>query len=194
MTQRIDSDQFVVRSSGSLVWTAMGDSLLGTMPDSKLASMLKIARTSVLNRRVELSISAFVTQKAYKWSEWEINLLGTLTDVEVGLATGKASGIVQKKRLSLHISRFGSIWTEENISLLGTMFDSEVAERTGFSIKSVLCKRLSLGIKPFKFINWTKQMIDLIGTMSDLKVAKAIGVSDSAVFLKRKALEIRAAN
>jgi hypothetical protein len=194
MTQNIESGLLVVRSGRLITWTASGDNLLGTMPDLKLASMLNIARTSVLARRLELSTPAFVTQKQYTWNEKEIKLLGTMTDVDVGLAIGKPAQIVATKRVSLDISRYGAAWTESNVSLLGTMYDKNLAEQSGFSQESVSRKRRALGISPFRYIQWSEQMLGQLGKMSDLKVAKALGVSDSAVFQKRQALGIPAAN
>mgnify|MGYP002040757944 FL=1 len=197
MTSKSESGNLVIRTGRLVIWTDLGDSLLGTMTDKALAGMANIARASVVNRRNELSIPAFVAQAKkikYTWSEAEIELLGTMSDVDVGESIGKPANIVRAKRESLDISRFGLKWTEEIVSMLGAVYDKDVAAASGFSMTSVERKRRSLNIPPFNAVKWDESKISLLGTMSDSKVAKILGVSSFPVYQKRKALGIPAAH
>ena len=197
MTINSESGVLVVRTGRLVVWTALGDSLLGTITDKALARMANIARSSVVNRRNELSIPAFVAQAKkvkYTWSEAEIELLGTKSDVDVGESIGKPSRVVRAKRESLDISRFGLKWTEDIVSMLGTVYDKDVAAASGFSMTSIERKRRSLNIPPFNAVKWDESKIALLGTMSDSKVANVLGISSFPVYQKRKALGIPAAH
>ena len=136
-----------------------------------------------------------------QWTEEELALLGTMSDVKVAKRLGITRGTVFKKRTDLGIPADGGgktgpkgrEWTEEQIALLGTMSDAKVAKSLGISIPTVLKKRKELDIPRIpRGRQWTEEQIALLGTISDRELGERLGISTHPVFLKREELGIPA--
>jgi hypothetical protein len=82
----------------------------------------------------------------------QIELLGRLTDVEVGRRLGRTAGAICQWRKKLGISALANPncrpWTKHEVVLLGTMSDAAVAAKLGRSVGATKMKRQSLGISP----------------------------------------------
>jgi len=178
------------------------------MPSSDIAKKLGVSRSLVERKKRELREEGITIKnfssgrknrddlgKGRQWSEEQIALLGTMSDIEVSERLGISRVTVFNKRDELGIPAGGMRgpktreWTEEQIALLGTMVDREVAERLGIKHALVLKKRTDLGIPIYdKSRKWTEEQIGLLGTMSSSEIAKKLGISKASVDRKKKKL------
>jgi len=127
-----------------------------------------------------------------QWTEEEIALLGTMTDVQLAQILNIDKSLVYLKRRELNIPSYSPWNNPDNVALVGTMPDEDLASMLGIKTSAVSLKRRELGLKTFKVnaIDWTPDKIALLGTMSDPEVARIIGTNKTAVRLKRTELGI----
>jgi hypothetical protein len=131
--------------------------------------------------------------KARKWTQEEIDLLGTMSDAKVAKIIGVSKSAVYSKRKELDVDKveFTREWTQEDIDLLGTMTDIEASKALGIPVPKIFQKRHELGIPRFERTRqWTQEEIDLLGVMSDVEISKSLGIPLGVIFRKRKELGI----
>ena len=126
-----------------------------------------------------------------KWTQEELDLLGTMTDSCVGKILGIRKGWVFKKRKQLGIKAYGSSaihLAETQVALLGKISDEAAAKQFGVSETYIWNKRQQFNITPFKpkKCYWTPANIALLGTLPDKEVAEIIGCSHLTVVQNRQ--------
>ena len=88
-------------------WTPDQDRLLGTKTDIALSQILKIHRSVIRRRRLQLKIPPFEERTAFRpWSASEDSLLGTAPDPQLAKVLGRTRASVQMRRLQLHLPSF----------------------------------------------------------------------------------------
>ena len=121
-----------------------------------------------------------------------INLLGKMTDREVGERYNLSRQRINQIRLKLNIEPYTVPvgLTSEQIAKLGTDTDVNLASLWGLSASNVSRIRASLSIKAYSpWIDHEKALkpyIGIIGKLSDPKIAELAGVTTSVVFEYRK--------
>lgn len=184
-------------------WTRKQIAMLGTVPDSAVASKLGLAVGTVLKKRQKLGIPSSRPPKTLNWSTEAIAMLGKFPDGKVAAIFGMNILSVRNKRIALGIrcyarkSKAWHYWTKKEIALLGKMPDGDVALKTGINKASVAWKRGKLGIpsltqkRPKKLLtDWTRKEISVLGKMTDAEAAATLDFAGSAVRLKRISLGI----
>lgn len=154
--KRLGIESFAVGTQFWHPWTEEEITRLGKTTDRELAEQLGIQPMCVTAKRRQLGIEAFTKTSGLKtsreWTEREIALLGTKTDVEVAQELGLAKGIVGKKRNQLGITtNFSSKlsqakWTPEILARLGNEPLQKIAEDIGITREAVRQKCIKLGI------------------------------------------------
>lgn len=131
-------------------------------------------------------------RRSRQWTEEEISLLGTMSDIDLSKIIGMAPSGIHRKRRELGIPRYSPFNDPKNVALIGTMRDYDLAIQLGMSEAYVSNKRRELGLPTFNSnrIDWTPDKISLLGTMSDPELARIIGTNKTAVRLKRVELGI----
>lgn len=89
--------------------------------------------------------------KHRRWTQDEIDLLGTAPDSEIARQTGRDRKAVTAKRLRLGIAptQPQGTWTDDEIALLGTNYDRVIAKRLGRKLSAVTMHRQKLGIPAY---------------------------------------------
>lgn len=137
-------------------WTEDEIAKLGKTTDRELAEQLGIQPMCVTTKRRQMGIASFAkpfgAKKPHAWTEREIALLGTKTDIEVARELGLGVGLVWKKRNQLGIttdlsSRQRPVkWTPEILARLGKEPLQKIAEEIGVTREAVRQKCIKLGI------------------------------------------------
>jgi hypothetical protein len=122
------------------------------MPDAELAALTKLSHPSVYRRRCKLGIPPFGRQgtRRRKWTDAEVELLGTMPDQAVADRLGLYASTVTDERGRRKIPKFCRRNTvlPEYVKLLGKVPDYRVAELTGLGKASVRRMRNERGIPP----------------------------------------------
>jgi len=85
-------------------WTAKEDRLLGTKPDSELATLLKRTRITVYWRPFALGMKPAVQRPPqWKWTPTEDKFLGAASDAVIGRRLDRSGFSVQLRRLRLKL-------------------------------------------------------------------------------------------
>jgi hypothetical protein len=184
-------------------WQA-SKSLLGSMPDSKVAKMLGVAEETVYRHRKEMGIPSFRSQHDIDWSTVS-HLLGTDTDKNIANELGTTEETVMRHRNDQGIapfaksvpmvSRLGDDQIQSIDEQLGIRSDTQLASDFPVSREWVGRRRQDRDIPPAPRTGrpqreWTPEEDALLGTDVDAKVASQIGVSVSTVFNRRTELNI----
>ncbi|MGL6123728.1 MAG: hypothetical protein ACRC1W_12090, partial [Shewanella sp.] len=174
----------------SFEWTSQADTLLGTMPDTQLASLLGTSRAIVNSRRNQLNILAFVpptfellrkNSQRHLWLPEEDILLGTDFDNIIADKLNLNHLQVTHRRYQLGIDpyrRSATIqWTEQMLDNLGEISDKDFAEYFEICLASVYLKRILLSIPALNAIDPPSPpaiptaVIRLLGIKSDVELA-----------------------
>lgn len=132
----------------------------------------------------------------FKWTNDQLDLLGTMPDSKIGRLIGCNGSTVTRKRKKLGIAQYVP-QVEDKLphavrEELGTMSDSALSRQTGLPYSHIRTERIKSGIPAFRDRVWTPTNVKLLGTMSDAKVAKKTGISEKVVYRLRKRLRIPA--
>lgn len=132
------------------VWDDEWNSLLGTMPDTKLAEILEYHASTIAVRRTGLGIPTFQEINSVNWEDYD-HLMGTVQDSVISKLTNTAPSTVGMRRQSLGIEPFTKTpkrynYPKELINLLGKETDVYLSERFNIPSKSISRKRASLKI------------------------------------------------
>jgi hypothetical protein len=91
-------------------WKPEEDAQLGTMPDVKLAKLLRRNLTTIRKRRLKLGVSSFRKHGPFTpsrdWAPADDALLGTMTDPEVAARLGCTWRMVYNRRVKLGVPSF----------------------------------------------------------------------------------------
>lgn len=176
-----------------ITWDRSKLALLGTMADATLAAKLGVTRTTVTNKRLELKIAAFVTQKDHKWKPADKKLLGVISDLHLSKKLGICSSQVRNMRLKLGIKAYQNKtdFPDEAVKLLGVEPDSHISELFGVSAALVARERAQRCIARAPHpargdLSLPKKAIKDIGWLLDSMVAKKHSVPVTAVRKYRK--------
>ena len=171
-----------------ITWDTAKIELLGKMADAALAASLGVTRTTVTNKRLELKIPAFVTQKDHKWKASDRKQLGVMSDISLSQKLGICASQVRNMRLKLEIPAYQNLpsFPAGALKLLGVEPDSHIAKRFGISAALVGRERAKRGIACAPHpgrgdLSLPKKAINDIGWMMDTMVAKKHKVPVSAV-------------
>jgi hypothetical protein len=163
------------------------------MADATLAASMGVTRTTVTNKRLELEIPAFVTQKDHKWKAADKKLLGVVSDIALGHKLGICSSQVRNMRLKLGIDAYQTKteFPAEAVKLLGVKPDSHIAKRFGLSAAVVARERNQRAIACAPHpgrgdLTLPKKAMKDIGYMLDTMVAAKHGVAVAAIRTYRK--------
>jgi hypothetical protein len=89
-------------------WKPEQDALLGTMPDLKLAKLLKRNKTTIRERRLKLGVPSFRRHAPFtpsrEWTPADDALLGTMTDPELATRLGCTWRMVYNRRVKLGVA------------------------------------------------------------------------------------------
>lgn len=154
--KRLGIESFAVGTQFWHPWTEEDIARLGKTTDRELAEQLGIQPMCVTAKRRQMGIESFKETSGLKtsrvWTEREIALMGTKTDVEVARELGISKVTVQKKRVQLGITTDFSRtldrgkWTPEILARLGEEPLQKIAEELGVTREAVRRKCLKLGI------------------------------------------------
>jgi hypothetical protein len=179
-------------------WSRRLASLLGKVPDYKLARKAGVSVGAVRAERIRRAIPPVRTWMRVRWTRRRLALLGKVTDRELAAQIRTSPTTVSIKRRSLGIPPFqfdqrprrSLLWTPARIALLGTRTDAKIAKDLGIDASVVRTRRRTLGIPAFvpprRRIVWTKRRRDLLGRLPDDVVARRLGISASSVAARRK--------
>ncbi len=161
-TRRKNLGRTYETSSDPIKWTKTKVRLLGTMPDTELASKLDVKVYWIRQKRAELGIAAHVIPDLPESSSAKektlvtperIKLLGTVPDTVLAKRWGVTGGNVTRIRNSLAIPPFNENkpieWTKGMLNLLGEISDNKLAKMYEVSNMTVKLKRIELDIPPF---------------------------------------------
>ena len=162
------------------LWTKAEDSLLGTMPDEKLARKLNRSIEAVKGRRHLKRIS---TRRP--WQPGENKLLGTQPDSAISKLVGRVTSVVSLRRRQLGIPPFQDKSGEEMEKKLAALTDEQIAR---LMRKSHFLKRTPTKSK--KAPAWTSREDELLGKWPDERVARFLDRTPKAVAGRRQALGI----
>jgi hypothetical protein len=198
-----------LKSYKEVVWTEEIDACLDQQSDQAIGLRFGISPGAIARRRRLLGIVSHRYTKRSKPIEWTadaVQLLGTMTDIDLAKQLGSTPYWVRKKRYELGIEpyqmpeeaalrerRSNIVWTDEEIALLGTKSDPEIAKLLGVHPASVTLKRKKMGIAPsieMDACEWTTQMLGLLGEVSDNFIGREYGISPITVKVKRLELGI----
>ena len=170
------------------IWDDAKLALLGTVADATLAASLGVTRTTITNKRLELKIPAFVTQKDHKWKASDRKQLGVISDLNLSKKLGICSSQVRNMRLKLGIPAYQNKteFPAAAVKLLGVEPDSHISERFGMSAALVARERTLRGIGRAPHpgrgdLALPKKAIKDIGWLLDTLVAKKHDVPVAAV-------------
>ncbi|PIW60829.1 hypothetical protein [Shewanella sp. CG12_big_fil_rev_8_21_14_0_65_47_15] len=191
-------------SRSNFEWTPEADALLGTMPDTQLASLLGTSRAIVNSRRTLLKILAFVpptfellrkSSQRHPWSPEEDLLLGTDFDNIIADKLNLNHLQVTHRRYQLGVDPFRRSatiqWTEQMLDNLGEISDKDFAEYFEICVASVYLKRLLLSIPALNAIDPPSPpsiptaVIDLLGIKADVELAKMFEISRWSIRVNR---------
>ena len=126
--------------------------MLGRLTDYAIAKKLGIDAQTVRHRRLLLGIESASKGGviAREWTAEEIALLGTMTDIDVGLAIGRNRRAVSLKRRQLGIESYvvktSVAGDPEVLELLGKVPDKAIAELFGLHPATIAAYRARHGI------------------------------------------------
>lgn len=121
-----------------------------------------------------------------------LDLLGTMTDREVGERYNLSRQRIHQIRLKLNVRPYTVPieLTSEQIAKLGTKTDADLASLWGVAASTVSRIRTSLSIEAYSpWLNYNKLLepyASIIGKLSDPKIAELAGVTTRVVFEYRK--------
>ena len=91
-------------------WKPEEDAQLGTMPDLKLAKLLKRNKTTIRKRRLKLGIASFrkhgPSTPSREWTPVEDTILGTMPDPELATRLGCTVRMVYNRRVKLGVAAY----------------------------------------------------------------------------------------
>ncbi|MBI5725557.1 MAG: helix-turn-helix transcriptional regulator [Planctomycetes bacterium] len=163
------------------------DSLLGKMPDGKLAKKWGISIDRVNWHRKRLGIPSFRSQYAKIPDK---SLLGTIPDTELAKKWRVPTLRVCRWRARLGIPAFEPYPKVPDDSLLGTQSDWKLAKKWGISVHTVIGRRQRLKILSFKSQRSKIPDESLLGTEMDKVLAKKWGLTWAIVQQRRLKLGI----
>lgn len=180
----------------SFEWTAKADALLGTMPDTQVASLLETTRAIVNARRYQLNILAFtppifeILRKGsahHQWTSEEDLHLGTDFDNIIAEKLNVNHLQVTHRRYQLGVDPYRRSvtieWSEQMLDNLGEISDKDFAEYFEICVASVYLKRLLLSIPALNAIDAPappsipSAVVNLLGIKSDVELAKTFDIS-----------------
>lgn len=139
--------------------------------------------------------------KAHRWTRAELELLGTMTDMEVGAEIGLSHASVCIKRQALGIPPFGvgrpAVAVDTGVAdadgtplhdLLGVVRDEELARRFNLSAYRVRRLRAARGLPPVGGARCRSAEIDPddFGKVQDAEIARKVGLSRARVAALRQ--------
>jgi DNA-binding CsgD family transcriptional regulator len=172
-------------------WTRKEIALLGTLPDTRLATQLGISAIQVRTMRLKQKVRRY-TNQAF-WSRTRIAMLGTAPDKEIAKRLKITTSTVSWRRQQLGIPSFTkSFWTKARLKLLGRASDKVVARKLGNSNQTVMHKRNELRIPPaHPQPIWNENELRLFDKYSDEEIARRVGVALKTVKSKRDRLRAK---
>ena len=128
--------------------------LLGKVSDNELSKKYGYTRDALHKERLARNIPPFLYKSPpHKWTEEEIEMIGTTPDEIIAEKIGITEGMVSRKRRELGISKLGTprrhhfAWEEWEIEICHENISAEeVAKKIGRTTKSVISRRRTLGL------------------------------------------------
>ncbi len=128
----------------------------------------------------------------HTWTEAELALIGTGSDLSVANALGLPFKLVAYKRRRMRIPLLVQRWTEHELALLGRASDYRISRTLGKSHKAIRRKREKLGIPTFARKPWSEAEIALLGKEPDYELGRKFARPTTSVRFKRTQLGIPA--
>lgn len=128
--------------------------------------------------------------RTIKFPQEALDLLGKMSDADIGRKFNIKSATVALRRRKLGIPRYVPefsplkfVLPDDCIALIGIEQDAVLARKYGVSEQVINRKRTELGLKAIgpKKKDVPQGALELLGTMSDAKIAKKFGISNHMV-------------
>lgn len=174
--------------------------LLGKTHDNKIASRFNLTYTLVRQERLRRKIPS--VRKRVVWTKARLKLLGSVSDVVLGLRFRIGHSTIYYKRKALGIpARYPNTqqkkrhWSSRQLARLGVDSDTAIAKSMGLTVAATGQKRKVLGIPAppstrNKAREWQKREKTLLGTGPDRLIALKLGVTRNEVQNMRRGLGI----
>ncbi len=180
-------------------WSERALALLGRDSDANVARRLRVSRSTVLLKRLELAIPSYGRRPApVRWSARMVALLGKVTDAEISRRYGMTKNTVMRKRRELGIpsplAPRAVARTPALAQILKALPDQDVRREHGLSRSTVRILRRELGIAAPETPDprWTREWLARLGKELDRTLAGSMGIATWVVTYKRRSLGIPA--
>lgn len=178
---------FLLGGGGYLkyVWDTNDNSLLGTIPDTELASKLKVGLGTISRHREYLGIPTYSPL-----NNFNEDLLGTMTDIKLADLYGIDNSTVSYKRRLANIDAFPNNpkldIVFENSQLLFNKSNRAVSRILGVTHAVVAKAKKALGISDVDLTISSKITEDLLLKYRDSEISKMYGITKGYIGKIRK--------
>ncbi len=180
-------------------WSARALGLLGRDSDPNVARRLRVSRSTVALKRLELGIPSYGRRpEPVRWSAGMLALLGKVTDAEISRRYAMTKNTVMRKRSQLGIpsplTPRAVARTPALSQILKRLPDQELRGEHGLSRTTVRILRRELGIVAPETPDprWTRKWLARLGNELDRTLAGPMGIATWVVAYKRRSLGIPA--
>ncbi|MBI1839509.1 MAG: hypothetical protein HYR88_01485 [Verrucomicrobia bacterium] len=176
------------RATKSDPWVPEEEKLLASLSPAEAVRLLGRTSKSIQARRLFLDIRIRPPAERKRWEDWEIKLLGIVSDSAVAKRLGRSMDSIRRKRHKAGIkSPSLHPWTAEEEAIVRRGPDAEAARRLGRSKKAVQHRRRALGLAFYRGEKrkWIASEEALLGTQPDAVLAKMLGRTKASVLMKR---------
>lgn len=181
---------------GGYDWTRREIALLGRHTDRRVAKLLGITLSAVINKRQLLQIPPFKPPaRPVVWTPRKIAELGRSTDSAVAAKLGISPSSVKRKRQQLGIAAVDEprgVVRSAKLKPLLRLPPSVARRQTGLKYDTLAKLRRELGVcgSTVNELRWPPSAVKLLGTDRDIVIAARLGVPETRVAWKRHALGI----